>query len=581
MPETLPGEEEQRKDAPAATTSSAKKEFPVGTSVDGACPPLSRALFESVAVEQTIMITIVNSAQKEFLWNWYTALKAAGLTYFVVGAIDREMSRELAAARVPCFDFVNEEVQKLGMAWGQEGWRRMSWERVFILAQIIDWGFNIIVSDVDVAWLRDPIPFMKAQPHADMLWSHDGVWTHNEAGDAGLEVDGNVHYNLNTGVYILRNDPKTAKWIHAWKDGFNTSTQHDQITAYETIRQGNTGMSHPSDPRVKAGFNGEVFVGIVPPQVFANGHSYMVSRLYEMKKTDPYVVHFTWTYGGLSGKQSRAREAMLWWDAPAYYEEGNFLTVDLTVPGMPDGFNSWTVNEDEIMFHLDSLQYQLEQAYAGMALASSAGRTIILPKFTCFCERIWHAVVNCRLPDAQAMHFPVTCPADYLFQMDRWATEGVGKPLAVREWSFLENPRTPKAVSSSVLHVQPSPSVAWPGCRSGGSVAGCSMEQGDAGGGKLVLVPMGLTDKELLAVLEPFKKYRVWRLRFGDAPPLRAYAGFACKADAEAFDQRMGEVAGEWCCRFPKDAQALGKPEKLRLTMTNNTRYSETATGAC
>ena len=32
-----------------------------------------------------------------------------------------------------------------------------------------------------------------------MLWSHDGVWTRNAPGDAGLEVDGNVHYNLNTG----------------------------------------------------------------------------------------------------------------------------------------------------------------------------------------------------------------------------------------------------------------------------------------------------------------------------------------------------------------------------------------------
>lgn len=242
------------------------------------------------------MITIVNSAQKDFFLNWHRALAEIRLGYYVVGAIDTDMSQFLAGMGVPCFDFVNEEVQKMGapraahaghapgsprvsvsslpdcwnrlsfsctdtrlrlpgwaaacfdspalrpapaagMEWGQEGWRRMSWERVFILSQIMDWGFNIIVSDVDVAWLRDPIPLMAEHPHAGMLWSHDGVWTHNEPGDAGLEVDGNVHYNLNTGVYILRNDPSTAKWIHAWKDGYNTSHVHDQITAYETIRQ--------------------------------------------------------------------------------------------------------------------------------------------------------------------------------------------------------------------------------------------------------------------------------------------------------------------------------------------------------
>ena len=37
-----------------------------------------------------------------------------------------------------------------GLEWGQEGWRRMTLAKVFLLDAIVDWGFNHVISDVDV-----------------------------------------------------------------------------------------------------------------------------------------------------------------------------------------------------------------------------------------------------------------------------------------------------------------------------------------------------------------------------------------------------------------------------------------------
>lgn len=31
-----------------------------------------------------------------------------------------------------------------GMAWGEEGWRRITWSRVFVLDAIVDYGFNLV-----------------------------------------------------------------------------------------------------------------------------------------------------------------------------------------------------------------------------------------------------------------------------------------------------------------------------------------------------------------------------------------------------------------------------------------------------
>lgn len=47
---------------------------------------------------------------------------------------------------------------------------------------------------------------------------------------------------------------------------------------------------------------------------------------------------------------------------------------------MPPTFNSWVQTEDMLLFHLRSLQQQLEQTYVAMALAAATGRTFVLPE---------------------------------------------------------------------------------------------------------------------------------------------------------------------------------------------------------
>ena len=54
----------------------------------------------------------------------------------------------------------------VGLEWGQEGWRRMTWAKVFVLDVIVDWGFNLVVSDVDVVWFKDPLPLLSKHPEA-------------------------------------------------------------------------------------------------------------------------------------------------------------------------------------------------------------------------------------------------------------------------------------------------------------------------------------------------------------------------------------------------------------------------------
>jgi hypothetical protein len=154
---------------------------------------------------------------------------------------------------------------------------------------------------------------------------------------------------------------------------------------------------------------------------------------------------------GKDGKISRLREAMLWHDSKEYYSNGNFVTVDLQVPEMPNNFNEIQENEPMIKFHLDALQMQLEQLTVALAIATATGRIFIMPKLVCFCETGWYPGVRCRLADSDKLQFPIApCPADYYFKMDQLNFDGkenssgedMLRLFSVREYSFLENSRT-------------------------------------------------------------------------------------------------------------------------------------------
>ncbi|PSC67546.1 ribosomal large subunit pseudouridine synthase D [Micractinium conductrix] len=399
------------------------------------CPLLSREVLAARAHHNTVMLAVANDAQWDFASNWLHFTKKAGISYYVVAAADAPASERLAAAGEPCFEWIDEAIAGMGAVggaalecWagrrdeGSEGWRRITWTKVFIVDAVAEWGFDLVVSDVDVVWFRDPLPLFEQHAHADLIFSTDVTNTVIEPGDQGLDLEGDAGVDVNTGVYLMRAGNGTAAWAHAWRGYFEKCPDHDQMCAYNLMREGPS-PPHPEDPRVHAVWGERLWMGIVPPSLAMNAHSLFLQQLHKVKGVEPYVVHLTWTYNGIAGKRPRMRDLQLWADPPAYYAEGDFVTVDLQLPQPLRDFNLWNENEDMVAFHLASIHAQLQQAYVGWALAAAAGRAFILPKFVCYCEKIWYGVVRCRAVASQAMPLPVTCPQDYVFHPGQYSDD--------------------------------------------------------------------------------------------------------------------------------------------------------------
>ena len=67
----------------------------------------------------------------------------------------------------------------------------------------------------------------------------------------------------------------------------------------------------------------------------------------------------------------------------------------------------------------------------------------------CYCIQNWFENPQCRLPGEPHTLFPLTpaCPADFIFNMDALASFNLsGRGVPFREFSFLDNERTPSVV---------------------------------------------------------------------------------------------------------------------------------------
>jgi hypothetical protein len=106
--------------------------------------------------------------------------------------------------------------------------------------------------------------------------------------------------------------------------------------------------------------------------------------------------------------------------------------------------------------HTALMTHQLRAIRGALALASTLGRRLVLPPLTCGYDKYWAPLSpGGVIPGAPAWAVPIArCPLDHLLNPAEL------KPSAeewVREWSFLDNPRTPAALRASARTVRGDP----------------------------------------------------------------------------------------------------------------------------
>ncbi|GJP47998.1 hypothetical protein CLOM_g7239 [Closterium sp. NIES-68] len=194
-----------------------------------------------------VMMTIANAAFHDMLLNWWfhVAESARIPENVLVGALDRgtaELCRERGIPHIQLRTGLPSDDFRADAATFQ----RMGACKTALVAAVLERARDVLLSDTDVAWLRDPHGelYHGAMRHADVMVSSDSLSHANDeaslradpladsdeedgwfsrATPRGKEVFGNAYeHALNTGVLLLRACPVTLDLALAWHHAMRT-----------------------------------------------------------------------------------------------------------------------------------------------------------------------------------------------------------------------------------------------------------------------------------------------------------------------------------------------------------------------
>ena len=507
-------------DPAASSGPAASSDASASASLDGRDAPLSTGVtpdfVRSVAgTRGAVIVTWANDHYRDFARSWVSRLRALNLTNFMVGAMDETLHGHLLSIDVPTWLMGSRDIDAKAVrndfGWGSSAFHKMGRDKIRLIRDFtrVD-GVDVLISDIDVAWFRDPVPFFRRYPAADILVSSDLLRSEidkDPASQAPRRVDGEglefhmCHAASNIGMMWFRPTPGSRELTSRWVDAIEKDDKLWDQNAFNDLVRSEGGCegrgkaeaeAEDVDPGLFRAFGGRVVVGTLPVAQFANGHVFYAQRTHSRLGLAPYAVHNTFQYGGTPGKRHRMREANAWLgDALASsrggaggkrderseeeealdgspggsdYFAGGFLSYDPAIPrdvdleqfrershpvAKDDTFPVIATPDDPVVdAHARLVEYQLAQMYAAMAVAKRLGRTLIAPPFLCGLDRVWFPHYG-RFPGSE-FALPFVCPLDHVAAVER------AKPsleAVVRESAFLTHPEMPRRVLDSVALV--------------------------------------------------------------------------------------------------------------------------------
>jgi len=482
------------------------------------------------AEDNVVMVTWANNHYHDFVENWVRNVRKCGIANFMVGAMDNELLTQLNDDEVPTFAMQSGMITT-DFGWGTANFHKMGRKKIELISLFTEMGFDILVSDVDTAWLQNPLPYMARFPQADVLTSSDHL-SSTAVGD-GLENPSKAQSAANIGIMLLRH---TAKELaKEWVDRLEKDDKIWDQNAFNDLFRLGAGFNQKDEANVFSGYRGKLKIGILPVSTFASGHTYFVQRMFEKVKQEPYVIHATFQFSGTEGKRHRLREALVWSDPPEYYDPaGGLLTFVTDVP------EELLKNSGSVEGHFALLNHQLLQVRAALAFAQKLGRTLVMPKLYCGFDR-WWAPHSGRIPGSDT-ELPYLCPMDHVFEVESWVRDepeaAFGPGIDFREYSFFDNPAVPEAVNASTVEVELVESCDGEKCTQ--NIGGVAPKETSK-----VVANTKLTDVDVENLLREHKDAKVVRF----STMVGAFGGFVDDKDMTKFSKRLKKYAAIWCCK--------------------------------
>ena len=343
---------------------------------------------------KTIVLSSVDSGYVDMAINLYfTSFKKLNIENYLFVGSDSEVCGALSVFNIACFDYIHDKDGKTSSGYFSQAFKRKTHLKTKIILEALGLGFSVLIADVDIVFLKDPLPLLNCD-------------------NCDIEISSDV-VEGNSGFYISR---PTAAAITLHNNAWMQGLAKPQVSNQKAIDRLMEKMQKRKEIKVKN----------LDPKVFANGKVYFEDGKRMFKGDNPcagcVIVHNNWIVSG-AGKVYRFKESGLWEnDRNGYYSDSTNKYISFGLPG------DYGVKETRST-ETKALQYAL-------ILGAILNRIVILPKFHCY---------GCKYNGA-CKKTGARCTFGTFYKMEAFDSQMIGK---YRESVFLSHDKVPKTVTDS------------------------------------------------------------------------------------------------------------------------------------
>ena len=185
-----------------------------------------RLALQDLNPDAPVTLVFADSSYTQVFDNWWLHARECGLENLLAVALDQGMAEHLSRESHRCYSLVWDG--KLESLWLQ---------RLVLIRDLLDRGFDILHSDADAVWLRDPLPELLKE-ESDMSFSQGVAWPRDAHGVWGLV--------LCCGFFLLRSSPRTCQFLDRWAE----SVSHlgdDQVAVNRLLLNAGVHWRSPGD----------------------------------------------------------------------------------------------------------------------------------------------------------------------------------------------------------------------------------------------------------------------------------------------------------------------------------------------
>jgi rhamnogalacturonan II specific xylosyltransferase len=223
-----------------------------------------------------IIMVSANSGYLDFFLNWFAAYKKLNLLYhIIVIAEDKNFSSYINTHKGSEMEIIKSEFHDIkdAVSFGSKQFNILSVRRHgYILKQLIK-GSNVIFSDIDTVWLKNPIPYF------------------NGNFDMWMQLDAKTMFC--PGTMAIKSSEITVSFFKNLTHGLSLKVQADQPFINKLIR------------------SSKINIAALPTEQFPSGRQYFKQFSYD-ERSKAVVVHNNWI-AGHEAKRNRFISFDLWY----------------------------------------------------------------------------------------------------------------------------------------------------------------------------------------------------------------------------------------------------------------------------